>query len=106
VISRVTIFSLLLGLMLGIGIRYWSHEQRDACSAYLAGDKYAQSSEYVTSGTRMIAVPCRDWIMRQPMRVQLLCLADLSLVVVFVLNVAGDMRDGLAMRRRRRRAVR
>jgi hypothetical protein len=101
-ISRVTIFSLLLSLMLAIGIYFWSSGRRDACAAYLAGDSAAQSSEYVASGSRMIAVPCRDWTMRQPLRVQLLCLADLGLVIVFVLDAAGDLRDWLAARRRMR----
>jgi hypothetical protein len=104
VISRVTIFSLLLSLMLGIGIWFWSSGHRDACAAYLAGDHIAQSSEYIASGSRMIAVPCRDWTMRQPLRVQLLCLADLGLVIVFVLNAAGDLRDWLAARRWMREA--
>jgi hypothetical protein len=57
-ISRVTLFSLLLGLMLAIGIWMWSDAQHDACFAYLNGNKSAQSVEYVASGTRMIAVPC------------------------------------------------
>jgi hypothetical protein len=102
VISRVTLFSLLLGLMLTLGLRLWSEGQRDACSPYLEGNKQAQAREYVASGTRLIAVPCDDWIMRQPMRVQLLCLVDLGLGMVFVLNAIGDLRDWLAMRRRMR----
>jgi hypothetical protein len=102
VISRVTIFSLLLSLMLALGIWNWSSGRRDACAAYLAGNKSAQSSEYVASGSRLIAVPCRDWIMRQPLRVQLLCLADLGIALVFVLNAAGDLRDWLAARTRLR----
>jgi hypothetical protein len=102
VISRITIFSLLLSLMLAIGIWSWSSGRRDACAAYLAGDKTAQSSEYVASGSRLIAVPCKDWTMRQPLRIQLLCLANLGLVIVFMLNAAGDLRDWLAVRRRMR----
>jgi hypothetical protein len=88
--------------MLAIGIWSWSSGRRDACAVYLAGDKAAQSSEYVASGSRMIAVPCRDWTMRQPLRVQLLCLANLGLAIVFLLNAAGDLRDWLAARRRMR----
>ena len=104
VISRVTLFSLLFALLLATGIRLWSDSgaQRDACAPYLAGDKSAQSSEYVASGTRMIAVPCRDWIMRQPLRVQILCLLDLALALVFLLNALGDLRDWLHLRRLRR----
>jgi hypothetical protein len=106
VISRVTIFSLLLSLMLGIAIWSRSSDRPDACAAYLAGDTSAQSSEYVASGTRMIVVPCSDWIMRQPLRMQLLCLLDLGLSVVFVLNALGDLRDWFASRRRTRDAPR
>jgi len=102
VISRVTIFSLLLGLMLGIGIRMWSDAHSDVCAAYLAGDTRAPSSEWVSSGTRLISVPCRDWIMRQPLRVQILCLLDLALGMVFVLNALADLRGWLQMRRRMR----
>jgi hypothetical protein len=98
----VTLFSLLLGLMLALGLRLWSDGQRDACSPYLEGNKLAQAGEYVTSGTRLIDVPCNDWLMRQPMRVQLLCLVDLGLGIVFVLNAIGDLRDWLEVRRRMR----
>jgi hypothetical protein len=100
VISRVTIFSLLLGLMLGLGISMWSGNQHDACAAYLDGNKLAQSSEYVPSGTRLIAVPCNVWLMRQPVKVQILCLVDLCLAVVFLLNAVGDLRDSLEARKR------
>ena len=97
-ISRVTLFSLLLGLMLATGIRYWSDGLRDNCARYMAGDKSLPASEWVVSGTRTIEVPCSDWIMRQPMRVQLLCLLDLVLAVVFVLNALADLRDWLEIR--------
>jgi hypothetical protein len=36
--------------------------------------------------------------MRQPMRVQLLCLLDLVLAVVFVLNALADLRGWLEIR--------
>jgi hypothetical protein len=102
VISRVTLFSLLLGLMLAMGIRLWSEKQTDACTPYLAGERPAQASEYVASGTRLIEVRCSDWFMRQPLRVQVLCLLDLALAVVFVLNALSDLREWLESRRRRR----
>jgi len=101
-ISRVTLFSLLLGLLLAAGIRLWCDGQRDDCSNYLAGAKSAQRSEWVVSGTRMIEVPCNEWFMRQSMRVQVLCLLDLVLAVMFVLNALTDLRDWLAKRRRMR----
>ncbi len=99
-ISRVTLFSLLLGLMLGAGLLLWSVAQRDACTPYLLGEKPAQTSEYVESGTRTIEVPCNDWFMRQPLRVQVLCMLDLALAVVFVLNALSDLREWLESRRR------
>jgi hypothetical protein len=98
----VTLFSLLLGLMVTVGLRLWSEGQRDACSPYLDGNKSAQAAEYVLSGTRMIDVPCTDWFMRQPMRIQILSIADVGLALVFLLNALGDLREWLHMRRRRR----
>ena len=101
-ISRVTLFSLLLGLMLAIGIWQWPGMHKDDCSRYLAGDKTAPRSEWVVSGTRIIEVPCSDWAMRQPLRVQVLCILDLVVLVLFVLNALADVRDQSEMRRRRR----
>jgi hypothetical protein len=101
-ISRVTIFSLLLGLMLGVGIRLWSIERKDPCAAYLAGDPKASASQWVLSGTRLIEVPCSEWLLRQPMRVQVLCLLDAALAAVFLLNALADLRKWPEMRRRRR----
>jgi len=98
-ISRVTIFSLLLGLMLATGIRLWYSAQRDPCARYLAGDTKAQSSQEVETGTRTIVVPCANWPMRQPAWVQILCLLDLVLGAVFAVNAAIDLRNWLARRR-------
>jgi hypothetical protein len=102
VISRVTLFSLLLGLMLGTGIRLWDARQKDNCSLYMAGDKTLPASELVVSGTRQIVVPCNYWIMRQPMRVQVLCLLDFALLVVFFLNALADLQRWLQSRRQMR----
>ena len=99
--SRVTLFSLLLALLLGVGIRLWYVQQRDACTPYLEGDKTAQKSEWVISGTRQVEVPCNDWIERQPLRVQVLCLLDVVLAVLFVLNALSDLKEWLESRRRR-----
>ena len=101
-ISRVTIFSLLLALLLAAGIWRWSAVQRDACSPYLGGDRMAPSTMYVVTGTRTVVIPCDDWLERQPGRVQLLCLVDFVLVVMFGLNALQDARGWFAMRRRRR----
>jgi hypothetical protein len=101
-ISRVTILSLLLALLLAAGIWRWSVVQRDECSAYLAGDKMAPSTMYVVTGTRTVVIPCDDWLERQPGKVQLLCLVDFVLVVMFGLNALQDARGWFVMWRRRR----
>lgn len=101
-VSRVTLFSLLLGLMLATGIWLWSGTQKDDCWRFLAGDKTAPKSEWVVSGTRIIEVPCSDWAMRQPLRVQVLCLLDIVVFIVFVTNALADVRDQSKMRRHRR----
>jgi hypothetical protein len=103
--SRVTLFSLLLALLLGVGIRLWTDGHRDACTPYLSGDTKAQKSEWVVSGTRQIEVSCNDWITRMPQRIQILCLLDLVLGVVFVLNALSDLHEFLEFRRRMRRMV-
>jgi hypothetical protein len=98
-ISRVTLFSLLLGLMLACGIWLWYLSQRDDCARYMAGDKSVPATQVVVSGTRTIEVPCTDWATRQPLRVQVLCLFDLALGVVFVLNGLADVREWTQRRR-------
>jgi hypothetical protein len=98
-ISKATLFSLLLGLMLACGIRLWYLDQRDDCARYLAGDKSAPATQVIVSGTRTIEVPCTDWTTRQPLRVQVLCLFDLALGVVFVLNGLADVREWMQRRR-------
>jgi hypothetical protein len=50
----------------------------------------------------MIEVPCNEWFIRMPLTVQVLCLMDLVLGVVFVLNALSDAQKWLAMRRRMR----
>jgi hypothetical protein len=100
-ISRVTIFSLLLGLMLGVGIYAWSQSERDDCMRYPPGGR-PPATEMVVSGTREIEVPCSDWWMRQPLDVQMLYLLDATLGVVFLMNALQDTRAWLTMRRQRR----
>jgi hypothetical protein len=101
-ISRVTLFSLLLALMLGAGIRLWDARHLDNCSLYMAGDKTLPASEMVVSGSREIEVPCSDWIMRQTLTMQVLCLVDLVLGVLFFLNALADLQRWFQSRRRMR----
>jgi hypothetical protein len=59
----------------------------------------------VATGTREVEVPCSDWYLRQPLTVQVLCIADAALGVVFVLNALGDLRDWLAWLRQKRNSA-
>ena len=104
-ISRVTLFSFLLALLLATWIRLWTVGQRDECARFLAGDKSYPASQVVVEGTRTVVVPCKQWLPRQPVAVQVLCLVDLLLTVLFAMNALADARDGLARRRRRREAA-
>jgi hypothetical protein len=99
-ISRVTIFSLLFGLLLATGIWMRDMQQTDNCSRYMAGNKSLPASEWVVSGSHMVEVQCSDWLARQPVWVQVLCLLEMVLGVVFVLNALSDLSGWLKMRRR------
>ena len=101
-ISRVTLFSLLLALMLASAIWLWNDGHPDDCARTMSATGTMPASEYVISGTRQIAVPCNDWIMRQSLNMQILCLLNLVLAVVFFLNALSDLREGLEARRRMR----
>ena len=101
-ISRVTLFSLLLTLMLSSAIWLWNDGHPDDCSRTMSATGTMPASEYVISGTRQIAVPCNDWFMRRSLNVQILCLLDLVLAIVFLLNALSDLREGLEARRRMR----
>ena len=93
-------FWLLLGLLLASGIWLWNSLQTDPCARYATGDKSLPASQRVVLGSRTVEVSCNDWFMRQPVRVEVLCLLDLALGVLFVLNALGDLREWMAMRRR------
>ena len=80
----------------------WAQDRRDDCKySYPPGGK-APATEMVVSGTREIEVPCKDWWMRQPQGVQILCIADAALGMVFLMNALQDTRGWLVMRRLRR----
>ncbi|HEY5055223.1 MAG TPA: hypothetical protein VII58_03635 [Acidobacteriaceae bacterium] len=100
-LSRITLFSLLLALMLGLGIVMQTKSERDRCNSY-AADGIPPRSEYVVTGTREVEVPCNDWWMRQSQTVQVLCIADAGLGMIFAVNALGDLRRGLGLRRARK----
>ena len=98
-ISRQTIVTLLLALLLGFGLKFWALGQRDDCDDYLAGDKSAPASQVVEAGSRSVDVPCEAWIPRQSQWVQILCLLELAVIVVFTISFVGDVRDWTINRR-------
>ena len=101
-ISRITIYSLLLALMLVLSLRLWHDKHPDNCTLYNAGDHSYPSSMMVVSGTRQIEVPCTDWTMRQPLGVQMFCLLDLLLAALFFFNALSDLQRWMQTRRRMR----
>jgi len=100
-ISRITIFSLLLGLMLGLGTFMRVKGEQDRCNTYPAGG-IPPKTEYVVSGTREVEISCDDWWMRQPMTVQILCIMDVGLGMIFAVNALQDTRNWIQRRRLRR----
>ena len=93
-ISRKTLFSLLLTLLLAGGIAAWSAGRRDECSAWLAGDTRAPREMVVMTGDHRMVVGCDEWFLRQPTGVQVLCLADAAVGVVFLVSAWADRQRG------------
>jgi hypothetical protein len=89
-ISRLTLFSLLLGLMLGLGIYMHSQSEQDRCNTSPAGGTQPKS-EYVITGERQVEVPCSEWFLRQPLAIQILFVADILLGFVFAINALADL---------------
>jgi len=92
-ISRVTLYSMLTALLLTAGLYLWNANRWDDCQRYVAGDKSLPSSQIVESEGDSVEVPCEQWFPRQSPTILLLCLFDLVLIVVFVLNALSDVRD-------------
>ncbi len=90
-ISRRTISLLLLALLVFAGLRVWVLRQSDPCDRYLQGDLRFPASEYVEEGTRTVEVPCNQWLPRQPLSVQLVCLLEAAAVLSFAWSAAGDV---------------
>lgn len=90
VISKRTIFSLLVTLLGAGAIFAWNVGRRDECSAYLAGQPRAPREAVVMTGSRRVLVPCDQWFLRQPEVVQAACLGVVAGAVVFVVSAAAD----------------
>ena len=101
-ISRVTLYSFLLTLLLASGIRLWFLGQRGPCVEYLGGNKTMPATQMVESGTRMVEVHCTNWFAWQPLRVQILVILDVALAGVFLMSALGDIRRWLEARSRMR----
>ena len=98
-ISRVTLISFLAAALLTLGLYLWNANHWDDCARYLAGEKWLPSSQTIDSGAQQIDVPCEQWFPRQPVTLQLLCLGDLILLVVFSLNALADFLEWKRMKR-------
>lgn len=103
-ISRATIWLLFVSVLIPSGIALWSTEHRDSCSRFLAGDNSRPASVLVETGGRMVAVPCSQWLPRQPLAVQLLCGIEIVVILMLALNGFGDFRDSRAIQVGRRGA--
>jgi hypothetical protein len=103
-ISRITLGSLLLGLLIASGIRLRDINLNDDCTRYMAGDKSLPASQWVVSGTRTVEVACNNWFARQPLWMQVLYLVDVLLAMLFALNALHDLRGRLLKRRQIRSA--
>src|ERR1700678_4220522 len=91
-ISQRTLYLLLATLLLTTGLYLWNANRWDDCQRYMAGDKSLPSSQIVESEGHSVEVPCEQWFPRQSSAILLLCLLDLLLIVVFVLNALSDVR--------------
>jgi hypothetical protein len=88
-ISRRTIFSFLLTLLVGLCLRVWVLGQRDPCDSLAPGGQHP-ASVYVESGTRTVEMSCTTWFPRQPAWFLALCLVNMVIGVVFILSACGE----------------
>ena len=90
-ISQRTIWSLLLAMLVFGGLRVWSLNHTDDCDRYMQGDTSVPASEYVEEGTRTVEVPCDQWLMRPPLRVQMVCLVEAAAVLSVAVSAGYDV---------------
>jgi hypothetical protein len=92
VISRKTIISFLLALLMAVSIKAYTLRIPNPCDAYLSGQFKAPATVVVNTQGRAYQVPCDDWFLRQPRPVQVLCMVDGAIVVVFLISAYADWR--------------
>ena len=63
-ISRLTIFALLLGLLVGVGLVAWNNGHRDGCDGLTGAAREQMQVEVGQSGRHVVAVPCSSWRLR------------------------------------------
>ena len=99
-ISRQTIFSLLLALLLGLGILLWTQNRRDDCDR---ADRFGRkpTEVLVEQGSRVVAMSCKLWIPRQPQPLQGALLLDAVLGIVFGLSAWVEWNRTRARRKER-----
>jgi len=91
-ISRKTLYSFLLALLLAGCIKAYTLRLISPCDAYLSGQTQAPASLIVNQQGRAYEVPCNQWFLRQPRGVQGLCLFEGVLVVIFLISAYTDWR--------------
>ena len=97
-ISRFTLRLILVALLIPSGLAVWQTGHRDNCSRFLAGDASRPATTMVEAGGHMVEVPCSQWLPRQPLGVQLLCLAEGVLLLIVLINVFGDVIEAKKVR--------
>jgi hypothetical protein len=100
-LTRRTIYSLLLTILLFLGLRLYTLGRVDDCTPWLHGERGASPTQLIYLGERAVEVPCRSWLPRQPPGILIACLLDAALAVVFLLSCIFDFAES---RRRRRPA--
>ena len=93
-ISRKTVVAGMLALVIGGGLWWWAVEHWDDCDRFLHGDLSQSASMDVKSGTHTIAMPCNVWVARQPVGVQGVYLAEMAVLLAFVVSAVGDWGRG------------
>jgi hypothetical protein len=91
-ISRKTLYSFLLAVLLLGCIKAYTLRLTNPCDAYLAGQAQAPETVVVNQNGIPYQVPCNQWFLRQPRAVQALCFFEGVLVVVFLVSAYADWR--------------
>ena len=104
-ISRKTIYSLLLASLAAAGVFAWNTEKRDECD--MAGANRTTMQVVIgQAGKVPVVANCSDWLPRQPQGVQGAVFLDAAAWVVFGLSLAWDVKRSAeeqeALRGRRR----